>query len=185
MRIELELGDITEYEADAIVNAASPELLGGGGVDGAIHASGGPEILEQTRHLRDTTLPDGLARGAAVATRAGRLPADWVIHTVGPVWSATRDQSDVLESCYRESLRVADELGARHVAFPAISAGVYGWPIDDAARIAVSTVHDSVTDVERVSFVLHDRTAYDAFQRALQTLPTDEPASDTWLDLDE
>jgi O-acetyl-ADP-ribose deacetylase (regulator of RNase III) len=161
-------GDITEQDVDAVVNAANSSLLGGGGVDGAIHSRGGPEILDACRGLRATSLPDGLPAGQAVATTAGRLPARWVIHTVGPVYSRTEDRSDVLASAYRESLRVAEELGARSVAFPAVSAGAYGWPLDDAARIAVSTVraHDPVA-VTEVRFVLFGRRTYDAFRAAL------------------
>ena len=133
-------GDITEVHADAVVNAANSSLLGGGGVDGAIHRRGGPEILAACKELRATTLPDGLPAGQAVATTAGRLPARWVIHTVGPVYAKGEDRSETLASCYRESIRVADELGARTIAFPAISPGVYGWPKDDAARIALRAV---------------------------------------------
>src|SRR5215218_3243741 len=133
-------GDITAADVDVIVNAANPGLLGGGGVDGAIHRAAGPEILAECREIV-ARLPDRrLPRGQAVATTAGRLPARWVVHTAGPIWSATVDRSHVLRSCYRESLRVADELGARTVAFPAISAGIYGWPLDDAARQAVDGV---------------------------------------------
>src|SRR5260221_13598128 len=119
--ITLVEGDITTIPADAIVNAANSSLLGGGGVDGAIHRKGGPEILDACRELRASHYGRGLPTGQAVATTAGRLPARWVIHTVGPVWSASEDRSDLLASCYRESLRVADELGACTVAFPAIS----------------------------------------------------------------
>lgn len=163
-------GDITDQHVDAVVNAANSTLLGGGGVDGAIHAKGGPEILAACRELRATSLPDGLPPGHAVATTAGRLPAGWVIHTVGPVHSATEDRSAVLASAYRESLRVADELDARSVAFPAISAGAYGWPIEDAARIAVAAVcaHEP-SSVGEVRFVLFGTTAYDAFRRHLAT----------------
>jgi O-acetyl-ADP-ribose deacetylase (regulator of RNase III) len=151
----IERGDITEVRADAIVNAANSSLLGGGGVDGAIHRRGGPEILRACEELRATTLPDGLPPGHAVATTAGRLPATWVIHTVGPVYSKREDRSETLASCYRESLRVADELGAHTVAFPAISTGVYGWPKDDAARIALRTVGSArVERVREVLFVL-------------------------------
>lgn len=166
-RIELELGDITTVAADAIVNAANSSLLGGGGVDGAIHRRGGPEILAACRALRAGDLRDGLPAGRAVATTAGRLPARWVIHTVGPVHTATEDRSELLASCHRESLRVADELGAATVAFPAISTGVYGWPLDDAARIAVATVRATPTAVTEVRFVLFDETALAAFERAL------------------
>src|SRR4051794_15582966 len=136
-------GDITQVECDAIVNAANSSLRGGGGVDGAIHRRGGPEILAECNELRRTRYPDGLPTGQAVATTAGRLPARWVIHTVGPVYAKSEDRSELLASCYRESLRVAAELGAATVAFPAVSAGVYGWPLDDAARIAVGTVREA------------------------------------------
>jgi O-acetyl-ADP-ribose deacetylase (regulator of RNase III) len=156
-------GDITDQEVDAIVNAANHGLLGGGGVDGAIHRRGGKEILEACRELRATTYPDGLPTGEAVATTAGRLKAKWVIHTVGPTWAKTKDKSGLLVDCFRNSLRVADELGAASVAFPAISAGVYRWPIEDAARIAVSTVRGTSTKVAEVRFVLFSQPAYDAF----------------------
>ena len=170
VRIEVFRGDITTVAADAIVNAANHSLLGGGGVDGAIHRAGGPAILEECRRLRATTLVDGLPTGEAVATTAGNLPASWVIHTVGPVWAKTIDHSDQLASCYRSSLRVADELGARHVTFPAVSAGVYGWPMDDAARIAVTTVARTSTDVELATFVLFGDAALRHFEEALGTL---------------
>ncbi|GHD22984.1 O-acetyl-ADP-ribose deacetylase [Streptomyces galbus] len=158
-------GDITRQSVDAIVNAANSSLLGGGGVDGAIHRRGGPDILEECRRLRASRYGRGLPTGRAVATTAGNLDARWVIHTVGPVWSDTEDRSALLASCYRESLRVADELGARTVAFPAISTGVYGWPLDDGARIAVETVRATDTAVEEVRFVLFDQRAHDAFAR--------------------
>jgi O-acetyl-ADP-ribose deacetylase (regulator of RNase III) len=168
MRLWAVRGDITEADVDVIVNAANPGLLGGGGVDGAIHAAGGPAILDECRALK-SRLPDGrLPRGQAVATAAGRLPARWVVHTAGPIWSASQDRSEVLRSCYRESLRVADELGARSVAFPAISAGIYGWPMDDAARQAVAGVRSVSPDhVREVRFVLVDDAALAAFEAAL------------------
>jgi len=156
-------GDITDQSVDAIVNAANSSLLGGGGVDGAIHRKGGPAILEDCRRLRASHYGKGLPTGRAVATTAGNLRARWVIHTVGPVHSTTDDRSALLASCYRESLKTADELGARTVAFPAISAGIYGWPMDDAARIAVRTVRETPTRVEEVRFVLFDEAAYDTF----------------------
>ena len=156
-------GDITEQEVDAIVNAANHSLLGGGGVDGAIHRAGGPEILAACRKVREEQYRDGLPTGEAVATTAGRLKARWVIHTVGPTWAKTKDKSSLLVDCYRNSLRIADELGAKTVAFPAISAGVYRWPIDDAARIAVETVRATETGVREVVFVLFNQPAYDAF----------------------
>ncbi|MBU5945491.1 O-acetyl-ADP-ribose deacetylase [Actinospica acidiphila] len=166
-RISLVQGDITRQSADAIVNAANSSLLGGGGVDGAIHRRGGPEILAECRALRASRYGRGLPTGQAVATTAGRLDARWVIHTVGPVHSATEDRSPLLASCYRESLRVAGELGARTVAFPAISTGVYRWPLDDAARIAVETVRTTDTSVEEITFVLFDERAYEAFAAAV------------------
>ncbi|AXI89666.1 O-acetyl-ADP-ribose deacetylase [Streptomyces sp. RK31] len=166
-RISLVQGDITRQSADAIVNAANSSLLGGGGVDGAIHRRGGPEILAECRALRASRYGRGLPTGRAVATTAGRLDARWVIHTVGPVHSATEDRSSLLASCYRESLRVAGELGARTVAFPAISTGVYRWPLDDAARIAVETVRTTGTSVEEITFVLFDERAYEAFAAAV------------------
>ncbi|MFF8473809.1 MULTISPECIES: O-acetyl-ADP-ribose deacetylase [unclassified Streptomyces] len=161
--ITLVQGDITRQSADAIVNAANSSLLGGGGVDGAIHRRGGGAILEECRALRASRYGKGLPTGQAVATTAGALDARWVIHTVGPVWSATEDRSELLASCYRESLKVADELGARTVAFPAVSTGVYRWPMDDAARIAVETVRATPTSVEEARFVLFDERAYQAF----------------------
>jgi O-acetyl-ADP-ribose deacetylase (regulator of RNase III) len=168
MRIVLALGDITEQQVDAVVNAANSSLLGGGGVDGAIHRRGGPGILAACRELRAGRYPDGLPTGQAIATTAGRLPARWVIHTVGPVYSKSHDRSALLASCYTESLRVAAELGARTVAFPAISAGIYGWPADDAARIAVRTVHASPREtVAEARFVLFSQDMYDEFERAL------------------
>jgi O-acetyl-ADP-ribose deacetylase (regulator of RNase III) len=163
--ITLVRGDITRQHADAIVNAANSSLLGGGGVDGAIHRRGGPALVEDCRELRASRYGRGLPTGHAVATTAGELDARWVIHTVGPVWSATEDRSDLLAACYRESLRVADELGARTVAFPAVSTGVYRWPMDDAARIAVGTVRNTPTAVEEARFVLFDERAYEAFAR--------------------
>ncbi|MEW2296462.1 O-acetyl-ADP-ribose deacetylase [Streptomyces sp. NPDC006743] len=165
--ITLVLGDITRQRADALVNAANSSLLGGGGVDGAIHRRGGPAILEECRALRASRYGKGLPTGRAVATTAGALDARWVIHTVGPVYQGPGSDPSPLASCYRESLRVADELGARTVAFPAISTGVYRWPLDDAARIAVRAVREARTAVEEVRFVLFDEQAYQAFAARL------------------
>lgn len=162
-RITLVQGDITAEKADAVVNAANSSLLGGGGVDGAIHRRGGPEILAACEDLRRSHYGKGLPTGRAVATTAGRLPAGHVIHTVGPVYRGAGSDPSLLASCYLESLRVADELGARTVAFPAISTGAYGWPMDDAARIAVEAVRGAETAVEEVRFVLFDDRAYRAF----------------------
>ncbi|MFJ7069841.1 O-acetyl-ADP-ribose deacetylase [Streptomyces sp. NPDC101115] len=165
--IVLVRGDITRQDTDVIVNAANSSLLGGGGVDGAIHRRGGPAVLDECRKLRAGHYGRGLPTGKAVATTAGNLAARWVVHTVGPVHSAQEDRSELLASCYRESLRVADELGARSVAFPAVSTGVYGWPMDDGARIAVETVRAANTSVAEVRFVLFDENAYAAFEAAL------------------
>jgi O-acetyl-ADP-ribose deacetylase (regulator of RNase III) len=134
-------------------------------VDGAIHRRGGPEILAECRRLRDTEYPDGLPTGHAVATTAGRLPARWVIHTVGPVWSGQEDRSELLRSCYQQSLRVAAELGAGSVAFPAISCGIYGWPLDDGARQALRAVREAPAAVPEVRFVLFGASALETFQR--------------------
>jgi O-acetyl-ADP-ribose deacetylase (regulator of RNase III) len=166
VRLEFVRGDITEQEVDAIVNAANSSLLGGGGVDGAIHRRGGPAILAECRELRAGRLRTGLPTGDAVPTTAGELPATWVIHTVGPVHAKREDRSELLASAYRESLRVADELGATSVAFPAVSAGVYGWPAGDAARIGVQTVLSTPSRVELVRFVLFSDPMLAEFEQA-------------------
>ena len=158
-RIEVVRGDITEQEVDAVVNAANSSLLGGGGVDGAIHRRGGAAILDECRRL------GGCETGDAKATTAGDLPARWVIHTVGPVWrGGGAGEPELLESCHRRALEVARELGARTIAFPAISTGVYGYPVEEAARVAVDAVRGH--DLELVRFVLFGDDAYEAFARA-------------------
>lgn len=169
MRLTVVRGDITAQVVDAVVNAANSSLLGGGGVDGAIHQAGGPRILEACRVLRATTHPDGLPAGRAVATTAGDLPARWVIHTVGPVYERGEDRSPILASCYRESMRLAAELGAASIAFPAISTGAYGWPLPEATRIAVDTVRAvaATHPLDEVRFVAFDTTAAEAFETAL------------------
>jgi O-acetyl-ADP-ribose deacetylase len=170
MEVEAVLGDITTQRVDAVVNAANSGLLGGGGVDGAIHRAGGPEILAECRLIAAELPERRLPRGRAVATTAGRLPARWVVHTAGPIWSVHQDRSAVLRSCYAESLRVADGLGARSVAFPAISAGVYGWPLEDAAVQAVAGVRSVAAPLEHVvevRFVLFSDDALAAFEVAL------------------
>ncbi|MFF5173890.1 O-acetyl-ADP-ribose deacetylase [Micromonospora sp. NPDC000089] len=156
MEITLVEGDITAQRVDVVVNAANSSLLGGGGVDGAIHRRGGPAILAECRALRASRYPDGLPTGQAVATTAGDLPARWVVHTVGPVFSPGEDRSGLLRDCYANSLAVADGLGAATVAFPLISAGVYGWPVDDAVRQALTVLRaaapTSVTEARLVLF---------------------------------
>jgi O-acetyl-ADP-ribose deacetylase (regulator of RNase III) len=159
--------DLTTLDVDVVVNAANSRLLGGGGVDGAIHRAGGPEILAQCRRLRETTLPDGLPAGEAVATTAGRLPARWVVHTVGPVFSAHEDRSATLRSAYTRSLEVAAGLGARSVAFPLVSGGSYGWPLDDAAAQAVAAVRASPADVPDVLLVAFSPAVERALRDAL------------------
>jgi len=169
-RIVLRQGDLTEEAVDALVNAANSTLLGGGGVDGAIHRTGGPAILEACRRLRAERYPDGLPAGEAVATPAGRLRARWVIHTVGPVYSRSEDRSRVLARCHAAALEVADTLEAATVAFPAISTGVYGYPLALAAPVAIRAVAEAPTRVREVRFVLFDQAAYQAFERALREL---------------
>ena len=160
-------GDITEQRVDAVVNAANSTLLGGGGVDGAIHDRGGPAILEECRRIRATDWPDGLPTGRAVATTGGALPARWVIHTVGPVYAKDEDPAALLASCHTESLRVADELGAATIAFPAISTGAFGYPLGEATSVAIDAVRTADTAVQEVRFVSFGRDAYVAFERAL------------------
>jgi O-acetyl-ADP-ribose deacetylase (regulator of RNase III) len=165
-KVSLVLGDIVAQSVDVVVNAANSGLMGGGGVDGAILRAGGDAQLEARRALRDRI--GSLPAGQAAATDAGDMPCRWVVHVVGPVYSRTADRSEVLASCYREALRVADELGAESIAFPAVSAGIYGWPIASAAEIAVETVAATpTTTVTDVRFVLFGQPAYDAFARAL------------------
>lgn len=160
-------GDIVDADVDAVINAANSGLMGGGGVDGAILRAGGAAQLAARRALRDRI--GSLPTGEAAATEAGDMKASWVIHVVGPVYASHDDRSHLLASCYRNALRVADELSARTVAAPAVSAGIYGWPIDSAAQIAVTTVRDTDTRVELVRFVLFSDVAYAAFDRALRT----------------
>lgn len=167
-RIEAVLGDITTQTIDAIVNAANSSLLGGGGVDGAIHRAAGPRLLEACRELRRTAYPDGLPTGYAALTPGFDLPARFVIHTVGPNRHAGQTDPALLASCFRESLRMARQAGARSVAFPAVSAGVYGWAADEVARIAVDTVRrESPEGIDLVRFVLFSPPLLQAFEGAL------------------
>jgi len=167
-RISLHLGDLTDHDVDVVVTAANASLLGAGGVDGAVHRAGGPAVLAACQGLIASTYgPAGLPTGAAVATTAGRMPARHVVHTVGPVYGEDEDGPGLLAACHRASLRVADDLAAASVAFPAISTGSHGWPIEEAAAIAVRAVADAVTPVADVRFVLFDQDVYDAFAAAL------------------
>lgn len=166
--IEAITGDITRVRVDAIVNAANRLLLGGGGVDGAIHAAAGPALLEACRELRRTTYPQGLPVGEAAATAAGALPATWVIHTVGPNRNVGETERELLAACFTSSLRLAAELGARSVAFPAIGAGAFGWQMVTVAELATEAVRSAeAAGVERVTFVLTDDRATQLFRLAL------------------
>ncbi|HSN06586.1 MAG TPA: O-acetyl-ADP-ribose deacetylase [Candidatus Angelobacter sp.] len=171
-RLEAVLGDLTTQRVDAVVNAANSALLAGGGVDGAIRRAGGPEIDEACQELRRTTWPGGLPCGLAAATTAGRLPAHWVIHTVGPRYGEHGGlESELLASCHRASLDVAREVGARTVAFPAVSCGIFGYPPEEAAPIATRTVRDYLDAhpgaFEEVRFVLLSQDLFTPFSRAL------------------
>jgi O-acetyl-ADP-ribose deacetylase (regulator of RNase III) len=174
VQIELVTGDITAERVDAIVNAANSSLLGGGGVDGAIHRKGGPAILDECRALRASRYGRGLPIGHAVATTAGRLPARWVIHTVGPVWTTTEDRSPLLRRCYANSLAVAAELGATSVAFPLISSGIYRWPKPDAIAQALTAMRTPPPSIELLRLVLFDddtRQTAEQVRHALHSQP--------------
>jgi O-acetyl-ADP-ribose deacetylase len=163
MRLTAVRGDITVQDVDAVVNAANRAMRGGGGVDGAIHRAGGPEILEDCKRR----FPHGLATGQAGWTTAGAMAAQWVIHVVGPNFTAGERDRSLLPSCYRNALGVADELGARTIAFPLVSAGIYGWPKDDAVAAAVETLSSTATQVEEVRIVAFDATTYEMVSAAL------------------
>jgi len=165
MRVAVVEGDITEQDVDAVVNAANRAMRGGGGVDGAIHRAGGPAVLEDCRRR----FPKGLATGDAGWTTAGDMAAEWVIHVVGP--NHTRGETDraLLTSCYARALEVADELGARTVAFPLVSAGSYGWPRDDAIAAALEVFRSAETQVEEARLVAFGRSTYDAIRAALRS----------------
>jgi O-acetyl-ADP-ribose deacetylase (regulator of RNase III) len=163
MEVTVVKGDITTQEVDAVVNAANTRMRGGGGVDGAIHRAGGPAVLEDC----ERRFPDGLATGDAGWTTAGEMPATWVIHVVGPNYAAGQRDRSLLTSCYSRALAVADELGARSVALPLVSAGIYGWPKADAVAAAVDTLRSTPTSVTEARLVAFDRATYDAIVAAL------------------
>jgi len=178
-RLSLKQGDITEQTTAAIVNAANSSLLGGGGVDGAIHRAGGPAILEECKKIRDESGP--LPPGEAVITTGGRLKAKYVIHTVGPVWhGGNRGEPELLASAYRHSLGLAQAKGLVSLSFPSISTGAYGYPVDRAARIALQTVLSFLkkeTSLKEVAFVLFDHRTFSSYCQALQELlPSATPA---------
>lgn len=167
--VEILRTDITTLKVDAIVNAANSALSGGGGVDGAIHRAAGPILDIECRTIRQTRYRSGLPIGAAVATSAGNLPAKWVIHTVGPVWDGSGLQDGQLAACYRNSIAVADELGAYSIAFPCISAGVYGYPVEPATRIAVETCQQARPDVvNRIVLVAFDSKVEKGYRTAMK-----------------
>ncbi|MBI2930966.1 MAG: O-acetyl-ADP-ribose deacetylase [Planctomycetes bacterium] len=166
--IEAAKGDITTFEAEAIANAANAALAGGGGVDGAIHRAGGPDIMKELR----ARYPKGCPTGSAVGTGAGRLKAKWIFHAVGPRYRGRPEDARLLAGAYGACLRLAVEKGARTIAFPSISTGVYGYPLEEAAPIAVGTVREFMRDapsLQRATFVLFDDRTYEAFERALRS----------------
>lgn len=171
-RLSLVQGDITQQQTDAIVNAANSSLMGGGGVDGAIHRAGGPAILEACKKI--VAEIGRLPAGQAVITTGGNLRAKYVVHTVGPVWrGGEKGEPEVLASAYRESLKRADEAGLQSVSFPSISTGVYGYPVELAARVAVETIRvflSKDTSLKQVVFVLFDSVTYGAYRQALEDL---------------
>ena len=176
--LELMIGDITKQPTDAIVNAANSSLLGGGGVDGAIHRAAGPTLLAECRKIREQRGP--LPPGQAVSTPGANLAARYVIHTVGPVWQGgDASEPEVLSSCYRESLRIAHELGCASISFPSISTGAFGYPLDKADGVALSTIAEVVHQrgsVTLVRFVLFDPRSHDAYTRAAHELIVSQPA---------
>lgn len=173
-RIQLIRGDITEVDVDAIVNAANSTLLGGGGVDGAIHRKGGPKILEECKLIRATQWPDGLPTGKAVITSGGNLKAKYVIHTVGPVWlGGFHVESELLKQAYRNSLKLAVQNGIKTIAFPSISTGAYGYPIEEASRVAVGSVKkflEKEDKIKKVTFVLFSDLDFAVYLRALKDI---------------
>ncbi len=168
-RVVVKVGDITKEDADAIVNAANGSLMGGGGVDGAIHRAGGPNILKECREIRNSRYPDGLPTGEAVITTAGKMAAKYVIHTVGPVYGrGGKQKAEQLAGCYRNSLALAVEKGLKSAAFPAISTGVYGYPLEEAARVSSRAIEEfllSDSSVQEVRLVFFSRSDADIFLR--------------------
>ena len=167
-------GDITEMDTDAIVNAANPSLMGGGGVDGAVHRKGGPKILEERKKIRATEYPDGLPTGKAVITTGGNLKARYVIHTVGPIWrGGNRGEPELLAEAYRNSLKLAVSKGLKTVAFPSISTGAYGYPIEKACRVALTTVKEFLekeNQLEKVVLVLFSRRDFEIYIEAAREI---------------
>ncbi|HET8791964.1 MAG TPA: O-acetyl-ADP-ribose deacetylase [Modicisalibacter sp.] len=168
-RVNVITGDITQLEVDAIVNAANHSLMGGGGVDGAIHRAAGPELKQACQRLRDTDWPDGLPDGEVALTDGFKLPARYVIHTVGPVYAKTKDKSHLLANCYRNALALADERGCLSIAFPAISTGIYGYPFDEAARVVLDVLTEALPrrelDVTLCFFSDKDAEAFEAVMK--------------------
>jgi O-acetyl-ADP-ribose deacetylase len=166
-RVAVKVGDITKEQVDAVVNAANGTLMGGGGVDGAIHRAGGPEILKQCKEIRAKEFPQGLPTGKAVITTAGRMPAKHVIHTVGPVYGrGGGEKAELLTSCYRNCLRLAAEHGLKTIAFPAVSTGIYGYPVDEAAKVSSKAIEEflgSNASLEEVRLVFFNPSDADAF----------------------
>jgi O-acetyl-ADP-ribose deacetylase (regulator of RNase III) len=166
-RVVVKVGDITKEDVDAVVNAANGSLMGGGGVDGAIHRAGGPEILKECKEIRRVQYPDGLPTGQAVITTAGKMTAKYVIHTVGPVYErGGKDKAELLAACYRNSMKLAAEKGLKTMAFPAISTGVYGYPLEEAAKVSSAAIENFLgTDksVQEVRLVFFSPTDADIF----------------------
>lgn len=173
-KIRILRGDITDQSTDALVNAANPSLMGGGGVDGAIHAKGGPSIRDECRKIRETRWPNGLPTGKAVITTGGNLKAQFVIHTVGPIWRGGMEgEPALLQVAYENSLKLALSQGISTIAFPSISTGAYGYPIREASRIALNTVKGMLeTDVrlKEIVFVLFSQTDYDVYRKTAETI---------------
>lgn len=174
-RIILVYGDITEQETDAIVNAANPGLMGGGGVDGAIHRKGGPDILKECKMIRQRIYLDGLPTGKAVITTGGELKAKKVIHTVGPVWhGGNSKESQLLAEAYKNSLQAAIDNGIRTISFPSISTGAYGYPVEKASRVAIRAVIEFIKEnsgIEEVRFILHSAHDLEIYEEALTEIP--------------